>query len=107
MNDDAVYFSLLRIVDLPTKKFAFVLPALYQQALGLAVCIITAFLFLERGLDGYGYPWEVGRPVLLFFYERNDYDDDIAMGMGGRVPSCKYRDGALETLLCMFLSSSL
>lgn len=68
MNSQFAFPSLRR--GLSDQKFAFVLPALYKQALGLAVCIITAFLLLERGLDGYGYPWEVGRPILVFFYER-------------------------------------
>jgi len=46
---------LLRVVELLTKKFTFVLPALYRKALGLAVCTITALLLLERGLDEYRY----------------------------------------------------
>ena len=35
------------------------------------------------------------------FTKGNDYDEDIAIGMGGWVLSCEYRDGALEALLYM------
>jgi hypothetical protein len=40
---------------------------------------------------------------LCFFTKGDDYHDDVATGMGGWIPSCEYRDGALEALLCMSL----